>query len=107
MKRIEGRQDDIFILEGQRLVTPDILRNAVVDSDPVIRDFRIVQTGPNAIAVSLAEDLPPEIDEKVRAMLLRRLRRLAVSPDITITRGLPVPTDAKLRRVRRDFTNRP
>ena len=102
VKRIQGRRDDIFLLDG-RMVTPDILRNAVVDSHPAIADFRIVQTGPNAITVALAEDLPRHVDDRVRAMLLDRLSPLAASPEITITRGLPVPLDAKLRRVRCDW----
>jgi putative adenylate-forming enzyme len=104
--RIEGRQDDIFRLvapDGDLLmVTPDVLRNAVVDAHPAIRDFRIVQTGANNISVTLAADLPDEINAVVEASIAARLRPFGVRPvTIHIGRGLTLPFDHKLRRVRR------
>ena len=49
--QIEGRSDDILSLPartgtGEVFITPDILRNAIVDADRRIDDFRLVQTGP-------------------------------------------------------------
>jgi putative adenylate-forming enzyme len=62
VKRIEGRSDDSFLLVDRKgqvcMVTPDVLRNALVDADPAIQDFRIVQTGPNAISIVLEAGLP-------------------------------------------------
>jgi phenylacetate-coenzyme A ligase PaaK-like adenylate-forming protein len=106
--RIEGRQDDIFLLAAAdgnlRMVTPDVLRNAVFDADPAIRDFRIVQTGASAILVTLDEDLPREMNTAVQNSIANRLQPLACLPvDIDVARGLTLPFDHKLRRVRRDW----
>ena len=107
VKRIEGRQDDAFLLRRadgtERMVTPDVIRNAVVDSHPAIRDFRVVQTGHDSIMVSLARELPVEIDEITVKYLSMRLGTLGLTPKISITRGLDLSFDSKLRRIRRDF----
>lgn len=105
---IEGRQDDVFYLQapGAKLVmvTPDVVRNAVVDADRRILDFRIVQTGPTEIALSLGADLPGDAREKAKSALTQALQKMGVG-DVTITliSGLDVPFDRKLRRVRREW----
>lgn len=106
VRRIEGRQDDVFLCPDAggtlRPVTPDVLRNAVVDADRRIDDFRIAQLGPAAIEVRLASDLPPEVDALVRANLAVLVERMGLAPfDITVARGIAVPFDRKLRRVER------
>lgn len=104
--RIEGRQDDVFVLPardgGTRMVTPDVLRNAVVDSDRRIDDFRIVQTGAARIEVGL----PDALDLAPTAAALRALfDRMGIGA-VEIARGtIDVPYDRKLRRVRRDWTS--
>jgi putative adenylate-forming enzyme len=108
VSRIEGRQDDIFQLSavggGLRMVTPDVLRNAVVDADPRIRDYRIVQTGAQAIEVTLAADLTVEIEERVRDSLAERLAPFAlVWVEISFKRGIEASDNRKLRRVRREW----
>ena len=107
VKRIEGRADDMLRLAGSdgavRIVTPDVVRNAIVDSHPAIRDFRVVQTGPATIRVWLAADVPDEADDRTRTCLSARLAALGVMPEIIVARGLELPFDRKLRRVRRDF----
>jgi putative adenylate-forming enzyme len=107
VKRIEGRSDDAFLLADgagtYHLVTPDILRNAVVDADRGIDDFRIVQTGPAAIAVSLPEGLPHAVDEKVRAGLDAALARRGLAAEIVMKRGIALDFTRKLRRVQRDW----
>ncbi|WP_342249958.1 F390 synthetase-related protein [Sphingomonas sp. OTU376] len=109
--RIEGRQDDVFELQdagGQwRMITPDVLRNAVVDADRAITDFRIVQTAEDRISVALDPILPPESDARVSASLAGLFDRAGVvRPEIAITRGLTVDFDRKLRRVRREWRQR-
>ena len=106
--RIEGRHDDAFLLRtasgGLRLVTPDVLRNAVVDASALIQDFRVVQTGADAIVVTLDAGLAPQVDAAVLCSLQARLAPLGVLPlHITVARGLSLPFDRKLRRVRRDW----
>jgi putative adenylate-forming enzyme len=102
--RIEGRQDDIFLLpartSGVRMVTPDVLRNAVIDSDPRIDDFRIVQTGIAAIEVGLPDGIAFEPTKQALTILLQNMEIAAV----TITRcAINTPFDRKLRRVRREW----
>lgn len=105
VRRIEGRQDDVFLLAdsqgGRRMVTPDVLRNAVVDSHPAIQDFRIVQRAPDLIEVVLHEGIALEIDELVRKRLAERLAAFALTPEIRLLRGISVPYEHKLRRVLR------
>jgi len=103
--RIDGRQDDVFHLPGNdgryRLLTPDVLRNAVVDAHPLITDFRVVQTAADRIEVSLDESLSEDVDTLVIRSLSRLFERTSISPvTITVKRGLDVPYDRKLRRVR-------
>jgi putative adenylate-forming enzyme len=105
VRRIVGRQDDTFLMSAadgaRRMVTPDVLRNAVVDSRPAIEDFRIVQTAADAIVVTLAVDLPSDIDALVVTSLGKRLGEMGIVAHINVMRGLSVPYDSKLRRVRR------
>jgi putative adenylate-forming enzyme len=105
VRRIEGRRDDVFELRAAdgnfRLVTPDILRNAVVDADPRIQDFRILQTGPETIEVQLPEALKGAADGAVSAALAGAARRLGVAPAIVVRAGIATPYDRKLRRVMR------
>jgi putative adenylate-forming enzyme len=105
---VEGRQDDVFYLLGSAektvMVTPDIARNAVVDADRRIQDFRIVQTGRNHIVLSLANDLPPDAAMSAVNALERALTK-AGAPGVSIEfkSGIDVPYDRKLRRVRREW----
>lgn len=107
VRRIEGRRDDAFLLADWsgvfQLVTPDILRNAVVDADRTIDDFRIVQAGPAVITVALPDALSPAVDDKVRAGLAAALARRGLVAEIWVTRGITIDFSRKLRRVRRDW----
>lgn len=100
--RIEGRQDDVFELAG-RMVTPDVLRNAVVDADRRILDYRLLQTGPAAVEVHLDPTLPEESEQLVAASLQGLFARLDVNASIAFKRGLSVDYDRKLRRIRREW----
>jgi phenylacetate-coenzyme A ligase PaaK-like adenylate-forming protein len=107
VRRIEGRSDDAFLLADKagvgQLVTPDILRNAVVDADPRINDFRIVQTGPASIAVHLPEGLDADLDARVSAGLETALARRGLAAAVTVQRGIALDFTRKLRRVSRDW----
>lgn len=106
VKAVHGRADDIFLLAGADgtivTVTPDVVRNAIVDAHPGIADFRAVQTGPAAITLTLAR-ADGEMANLARAALAQKLARLGISADITLGDGLVVPFDSKLRRVRREW----
>jgi putative adenylate-forming enzyme len=106
---VEGRQDDVFKLTaaagGRVMVTPDVVRNAIIDADRRIQDFRAVQTGPEEVLLSLAADLPLEAGEAAIAKLQAALGRAGAGEvRITLRSGLDVPFDRKLRRVRRDWS---
>lgn len=104
VRQIVGRADDILYLPtkdgGETPITPDVLRNAVVDTDPRIQDFRVLQTGLNALEISLADNIPTGVDDHVRRQLVKRLEPFGVEPQVTVSRGITVSFDHKLRRVR-------
>lgn len=103
--RIHGRMDDVFELEtphGRVMVTPDVLRNAAVDSDPRVRDYRIIQKLDGRIMVELDEGLPEEVHGAVRGALEKALARLGAAPAVTTVRGVTPRFDRKLRRVERE-----
>jgi hypothetical protein len=97
--------DDVFEFEapgGRVMVTPDVLRNSVVDSDSRIRDYRIIQKRDGGVTVELEEDLPDEVHHSVQAALERALARLGAAPAVTTARGITPRFDRKLRRVERE-----
>ena len=100
---IVGRMDDVFRLasaNGPILVTPDVLRNAVLKADCRIDDFRLVQTGPDRVELMLpsplADDAAVAAQQSVRALLEARR---AVATVTLIRAPLPLETNRKLRRV--------
>lgn len=102
---VVGRRDDCFELpgqDGQVLVTPDVLRNAIVGTDPRIDDFRLYQTGRNAVELVLPTDLPIEIASAARQALVKACIRLGASPEVILRReDMAVNISVKLRRVER------
>ena len=58
MDAVEGRQDDVFWF-GDRMVTPDVLRNAVLDCSPSITDFRIQQRLDGSVELRLPSTVEP------------------------------------------------
>jgi len=103
VEEIVGRMDDAFRLAsplGQILVTPDILRNAVLKADRRIDDFRLIQTAANAIELGLAPGLADEAataaHHAVRTLLAARHATASVS---LVRKELPLETGRKLRRV--------
>jgi putative adenylate-forming enzyme len=102
VEAIEGRCDDLLVLNG-KTVTPDILRNAIVDADRRITDFRLRQTGPAHLHLSLSDTLPVEAATLGRDALSLRLAALGIEADIELARP-PLTTSArKLRRVERQW----
>lgn len=99
---IEGRCDDLLVF-GDKAVTPDILRNAIVDADRRIDDFRLRQTGPAHLSLVLSDALPPEAAAAARDALQSRLAALGIAADIALCQE-PLTTGAKkLRRVERQW----
>lgn len=79
---VVGRRDDVFWF-GDVMVTPDILRNAVLDTDARITDFRIQQTHEGRVILRLPSVVPDEIKAKARAALSSVLRGRGVEAEIS------------------------
>jgi len=106
VSEVIGRSDDVFQLphlDGSAapvMLTPDILRNAVLAADRSIDDFRIRQIEHNRIEVILSPDIVPAVGARVRTAVLSACARAGTSPEVEWRQEpLPVPTDMKLRRV--------
>jgi putative adenylate-forming enzyme len=109
VERIEGRQDDVFWLRGAddhwAMVTPDVVRNAIVDASPAVRDFRAIQLGESLVRIELDKGLAPGIYEKVVHDLRARLVAMQLAPvEIAVSLGIAPAMDRKLRRVRREWS---
>lgn len=101
---VVGRMDDAFSLRrrngsGDMLVTPDVIRNAVVGADAAITDFRVVQLGPETVVVRLPAGADNWLEDACDA-----LRRLFADVGVEATvegeiGPLPPSTERKLRRV--------
>lgn len=97
---IVGRLDDCFYLQGLSrvvMITPDILRNAVLMADRQISDFRLVQLAQDQVQLLLP---PGNHPEPVRAALLSLLKARGVNARVEVL-STPMPLDLsrKLRRV--------
>lgn len=101
--QVEGRMDDVLHLtaaDGPRLVTPDILRNAIVTADPRITDFRLAQTGRDVVVLGLLASLPPDAVERARESLSALFRSLGIEARIEVTTHPALEVSSrKLRRV--------
>ncbi|WFP75193.1 F390 synthetase-related protein [Mesorhizobium sp. WSM4906] len=100
---IVGRMDDVFRLSskgGPILITPDVLRNAVLKADRRIDDFRLVQIAPDWIELrlppALADEAAAAAHQAVRVLL--EARKADATVDLVRT-SLSLETSRKLRRV--------
>ena len=105
---IVGRQDDVFHLTQDdgvtTMLTPDVLRNAIVDADRQIDDFRLVQTGPNCMTLYLSRDLEQKTKTAASGALSDLLTRHNCSQtQLEISDLFPHDT-GKLRRIRCDWS---
>jgi putative adenylate-forming enzyme len=106
VSEIAGRCDDTFRLAGADgkpiLVTPDVIRNAVVGASRNITDFRATQIASARVSLTL----PPGLDHELvpaRDALAALFARLGADPEIAVaTVPLPAPQGGKLRRVIRE-----
>ncbi|UXN05466.1 F390 synthetase-related protein [Bartonella sp. HY761] len=107
MRRISevvGRMDDVFKLRARdgRLVTltPDIMRNSILDASKQIEDFRLVYRKDGAIVITL----PPHIDAQslinLNLAFENLLDRFNISQTFIIEQQvLTPPPKGKLRRI--------
>ena len=102
-----GRQDDCFDLPrrsggGRLTITPDVLRNTIIDADRRIDDFRLRQTGPRDVELLLPRGSADTAQQAARLALLSLLNRLDVDADLAVKiEELSATSITKLRRVER------
>jgi phenylacetate-CoA ligase len=100
---VAGRRDDAFEI-NEILITPDVLRDAVVQADASINDFRIVQTGPCAVTLTLPLNCADDVMERALVALDRVFQSRQISVALTARRAvLTFDPKAKLRRVRTEW----
>jgi putative adenylate-forming enzyme len=108
--QVEGRRDDVLWLpagvgHGEVLITPDILRNAIVDADRRIDDFRLVQTGDETLELSVLIALPDTAAEAARQAVEAAVHRAGGAATAALVRVPEFPVSAlKLRRIERRWT---
>lgn len=103
---VVGRMDDCFHLMGQGgvMVTPDIIRNAIVDADRSITDYRVFQTSPTHIEIWLPNGTDADVQAKaLRAMNTALSIKKAVVNVTVQTTELGRFDDGKLRRVQNRY----
>lgn len=104
VERIEGRSDDIVQL-GEVMITPDVLRNAIVDADRRITDFRVVQTGMATLEVSMLDFLHEDAARAALLAVRNVVSRLGADAEVSLHSVAAFPVSAKkLRRVERAWT---
>ena len=103
---IIGRRDDAFELPNRDsskpsvVLTPDVLRNAVLAAHPGIDDFRIRLAEENRIEVVLPVQTSRDVGEVARAQVAQACIRAGTSPEVTLRYDALLPrNDVKLRRV--------
>lgn len=103
VEEVVGRMDDVMVLAGKSgdvIFTPDILRNAVIDSDRRINDFHLLLVKPNRFELHLNFDLPEDVALAAKASLSVLMAKRGVVAEIKIRRSdLKLDTRSKLRRV--------
>lgn len=110
--RIEGRMDDVLRLvsaNGKLVdIFPSSIRDAILDADREIMDFRAIQTGPVQLDVYLPAGTSAETADAVRLAIQSACTRAGAKlEDIRITFGIETPFDRKVRRVERRWAGPP
>ena len=107
-----GRQDDAFrfrVAETGKVIefTPDVLRNAIVDADRRIDDYRLIQTGAATVELMLPEGLAKDAGLQAHNALNALFAGRGAQVSISLQhRTLHLETGRKLRRVA-NATSRP
>lgn len=96
---VVGRMDDLFRF-ATAVLTPDVIRNTVVDAHPAIQDFRVIQTGISTVRLVLSPDMSDEVCEAALAALRTLFAARAGGVSVSLERRpLTLDTGRKLRRV--------
>lgn len=103
VSEIVGRMDDVFVFDADTkpiYFTPDVLRNAVLDADRSIDDFRILRVAERWIELVLPERSRPEQLQTSKAALERLIQTRCNGITVSArTARLRPGNHRKLRRV--------
>jgi phenylacetate-CoA ligase len=98
---IVGRMDDIFVFKDV-LITPDVLRNVVLDADRSITDFRLIQSDAAQIHLNLPPDVSRDAAARAKQAVEALLLGFGAQASVDVKRiDLPMDPTRKLRRVQR------
>ncbi len=111
IKKIEGRSDDIFRLEGENedvIIFPDEIRNAIIIAAPKIDNYKVRQIGKNSITFALKVNPADKAGETEK--VIRALKKLVQSKGIskislTPTNWTTLPPFQKQRRIVNEVKN--
>lgn len=102
-REIVGRMDDVFALSGVQgpvSLTPDVLRNVILDADRSITDFRLKLIAASEVLLILPRTASVQSGEAARNALLGLFARHGALAKIDLRyEDLPLDTKRKLRRV--------
>ncbi|MCF2870673.1 CoF synthetase [Octadecabacter sp. G9-8] len=99
---IVGRMDDVFVFDGAVQITPDVMRNAVLDADRMITDFRLIQMSNDRVVLRLPPSVTSQTAQKACHAVQALLERFRTSAQVVLEQiDLPLQTNQKLRRVER------
>ena len=107
VRAVAGRMDDVFLLARPPgatdmppvAVTPDVIRNAVIDANPCIDDFRVIQVAPDRVDLRLPRQSVaalPDAQRTLSELFVRHGARVVVDAR---AEALPALDARKLRRV--------
>lgn len=100
---IVGRQDDVFTFVNGAdpvLITPDVLRNAVLNAARDITDFRIIRHHKNQVELLLSPDLPNGSALAAKSALQQQFDHHHIAITVGLKRAdMALNCDQKLRRV--------
>lgn len=104
VSEVVGRTDDTFDF-GATFVTPDVIRDAVVQAHPDIADFRVVQSGKSTVILTLSTSCTPDVAARAYDGLRSLFDARGLCVNVILQHAdLALATDQKLRRVRKDWT---
>lgn len=96
---VVGRMDDVFLFDTT-LITPDILRNAVLDAARAIDDFRVVRDAKSGVTLVLKPDCSPQDVDAAQTALQNVFYKRGLNVDVRVKRDpLTLDLGRKLRRV--------
>ncbi len=100
---IVGRADDCFRFDtvgGEVLITPDVLRNAVLGAGTQINDFRLCQQAKDKVLLRLPPHLEADQAALARTSVENLFKARGVSVSVVLKQEpLPLDLGRKLRRV--------